>query len=152
MPSFSYLALDAGGRELRGRLEALSEAALESRLRKEGQWLVEARAVSHAAPPKRKPGKSVRRRVLIEFFLELGMQLKSGIPVVSALSHGIGRSENPDFQAVQQSMLGQVKAGRSLSEAMAMHPRTFSPLVLNLVRSAEASGPSRPRTKPDCSC
>ncbi len=141
MPSFSYLALDAEGRELRGHLDASSESALESALRRDGRWLVEARAGSQSSGGRRRGGnRPVKRRVLIEFFLQLGMQLKAGIPIVSALGFGDSQSAHPFLQPIQQAVLDEVKSGRPLSDALAAHPRTFAPLVINLVRAAEASG------------
>jgi type IV pilus assembly protein PilC len=140
MPSFSYIALDAGGQKLRGQVEALSEASLESWLKKQGQWLVEAQEIRVLMQARRAGNRPVPRRVLIEFFLQLGMQLKSGVSLVSALVFGAQQSAHPAFKAIQQDLLDQVQAGKALSEAMAVHPRTFAPLVVHLVRAAEASG------------
>ena len=140
MPTFNYLAVEADGRELRGEQDAHSESALESLLRREGRWLVEAKNVSSSSGRGGRLNRPVKRRVLIEFFLQLGMQLKAGISIVSALGFGNSGTVHPMLQPIQEDVLDQVKAGRPLSEALRAHPRTFAPLVVNLVRSAEASG------------
>src|SRR5882762_8864819 len=99
MPLYHYKALDDLGHTLRGEMEASSESTLESLLRKRGQWLTEARERSAAAQAKLRPRGNRRapRRVLIEFFLQTGLQLRSGIALVDALSFGLEHTENPPF-------------------------------------------------------
>lgn len=140
MPTFAYTALDATGQTLRGQVEAASESALEQRLKKAGQWLVQAQEVRVMMQPRQAGNRSVPRRLLIEFFFQLGMQLKSGIALLTALSFGAKQSVHAGFRGIQQDLVNQVQAGRPLSDAMSAHPKTFVPLVVNLVRAAEASG------------
>lgn len=142
MPLYRYTALDEVGRSLRGQMEASNEAALEAILRKQGQWLTDAKArVIHANAKVRPRGnRAVSRRVLIEFFLQTGLQLRSGVALVEALGFGLEDEANAAFQSVQREVLEQVKAGSSFSEALSAHPRTFAPLVINLIRAGESSG------------
>jgi type II secretory pathway component PulF len=140
MPTFSYISIDASGHTRRGHSEATSEPALEFRLKKAGQWLVEADEVRVLVRARRAGNRPVPRRALIEFFFQLGMQLRSGITIISALDFGARQCAHPVLRIIQQDLLDQVGAGRPLSEAMAAHPRTFAPLTVNLVRAAEASG------------
>jgi len=139
MPVFNYLALDTNGRTTKGRLKAVSEAALESRLLRAGQWLIEA-GESRALSGPRTRSCSVPRRLLIEFFLQLNLQLKSGVPIFTALAFQVENTESASFHAIQEDLVAQVQAGRSFSEALTTHSRAFSPLVVNLVRAGEASG------------
>ena len=86
MPTFAYLAIDDLGRKHRGEQDAASESALEAWLKQQGQWLAESVVVGGA--PTGTGNRKVPSRVLIEFFLQLGIQLKEGIPILSALSFG----------------------------------------------------------------
>jgi type IV pilus assembly protein PilC len=142
MPLYRYTALDEAGRSLRGQMEASTEAALDAILRKQGQWLTDARARAAEPNVKARPrgNRAVSRRVLIEFFLQTGLQLRSGVALVEALGFGLEEEANAAFQSVQRAMLDQVKAGSSFSEALSAHPRTFAPLVINLIRAGESSG------------
>ena len=72
MPTYQYTAVDDLGQKLQGQMEAANESALESLLRKQGQWLAEARERNAAAPSRarRRGNRPVPRRVLIEFFLQ----------------------------------------------------------------------------------
>jgi type IV pilus assembly protein PilC len=142
MPHYRFIAVDEQGRKLRGQRDAASEAVLGTLLRQEGQWLAEATVDRSAAegPPRRKRGRRASQRVLEQFFLSLSLQLKAGVNVVAALTFCLEPGSPESFRAVHADILERVKAGTSLSEAMAFHPRTFSVVVVNLLKAGEASG------------
>ncbi len=142
MPTYQYIAVDDLGHKLRGQMEAASEPALEAMLRKQGHWLAEARERSVVTPKhtRSRGNRPAPRRVLIEFFLQTGLQLQTGIALVDALGFGLEHQMNLGFRAVQRDLLERVRAGSSFSEALAAHPRTFAPLVISLVRAGESSG------------
>src|SRR5882672_309116 len=142
MPTYQYTAVDDLGQKQRGQMEAASESALEALLRKQGHWLAEARERSTRTPTRSRArgNRPAPRRVLIEFFLQTGLQLQTGIALVDALGFGLEHQTNVGFRAVQRELLERVRAGSSFSEALAAHPRTFAPLVISLVRAGESSG------------
>lgn len=142
MPIYHYTAVNDSGQTLRGQMEASSESALELLLRQQGQWLADAkeRAAINATTARTRGNRPVPRRVLIEFFLQTSLQLRSGIGIVDALAFGLEEQTHLGFRAIQADVLERVKAGASFSEGMAAHPRTFPPLVISLVRAGEASG------------
>jgi type IV pilus assembly protein PilC len=141
MPVYTYTAIDQLGRKLSGKRDAASEALLESSLKEEGQWLVKARFNTFALfAERRRRNAKVPRRHLIEFFLQTHIQLKAGIPIFTALGFGAAECGDPLFRAVQQELLDRVEAGEFLSDAMAVYPRLFPPLVTNLMRAGEMSG------------
>lgn len=142
MPVYHYTAVNDLGQTLRGHMEASSESALETLLRRQGQWLTDAKERhSTASSSKRRRGnRSVPRRVLIEFFLQTSLQLRSGIALVDALGFGLEDQAHHGFREVQAEILDRVKAGSSFSEALSAHPKTFAPLVVSLIRAGETSG------------
>jgi general secretion pathway protein F len=48
--------------------------------------------------------------------------------------------ENPRLQEVLADLASQIRDGRSLSDALAIYPRVFSPLYVSMVRSGEVGG------------
>ena len=142
MPVYQYSALDDLGRKLRGQMEAANEAALESSLQRRGQWLTEVREkkAGLSARVGGRGNRSAPRRVLIEFFLQTSLQLRSGIALVDALAFGLADGSHHGFAEVQADVLERVRSGSSFSDALAAHPRTFEPLIINLVRAGESSG------------
>ncbi len=143
MPVYVYTAVDELGQTCRGELEASSESALDAVLRKRGQWLADAtERVQAAASPKRRArgNRPVPRRLLIEFFLQINIQLRSGVTLVEAIGFGLDDVAHAGFREVQIHIVDRVKAGASFSDALADHPRTFAPLIVSLVRAGETSG------------
>lgn len=148
MPLYHYIAVDKSGQTLRGQMEAASEAALELILSREDQWLAKARPAPvwllglfrrrHAN--RSGSNRAVPRRILVEFFLQLHLQLRSGVPLLNALSFGTEEGAHPGLRVVQRHLLERVRAGESFSEALAAHPRAFTPLVVSLIRAGESSG------------
>jgi type II secretory pathway component PulF len=142
MPVYHYTAVDVSGQTRRGELEASNESALDALLRKQGQWLAEAverrqvvRSVGRA-----RGNRTISRRHLIEFFLQINIQLRSGVALVEAITFGLDDVTHPGFHEVQTCIVERVRAGASFSEALADHPRTFAPLVVSLIRAGETSG------------
>jgi type IV pilus assembly protein PilC len=142
MPLYVYTAVDDTGQELSGQMEAPSEAALESALTRQGRWLARARErnISARQTVQLHGNRKLSRRALIEFFLQLNLQLKSGVPLLTALSFGLEEGANAPLLIVQRDLLERVRAGAAFSEALAAHPRAFGPLVVNLIRAGESSG------------
>src|SRR5262245_61726061 len=142
MPLYRYTAVDDLGHEIRGQAEAATESALEALLRGQGRWLAEARERGAAAKVLFRPlsARAIPRRVLIEFFLATSLQLKSGVALVDALAFAVQNQTHAGFRTVQRDLLNRVKSGASFSEALLAHSRTFTPLVISLVRAGESSG------------
>lgn len=142
MPHYFYIALDGAGRRQRGRMEAANENGLGKALRQSGLWLAEAREVTVApsAPRRARGNCRVPRRVLIQFFFSVALQLRAGVTAYNALAFGLEHRTHRGFRAVHADLLEQMRAGGMLSTAMEAHPRTFPPVVRQLVRAGEASG------------
>jgi type II secretory pathway component PulF len=143
MPLYSFTALTPAGRERSGREEAISEAALESRLRKLGLWvaeLSEVKPVLRSAAQLNRGCGPVSSRILVEFFLQLSLQLRAGIPLLTALTNETTESGSVPFRRAMTDLAERVQSGQCLSEAMAAHPRLFPKMAINVIRSGEASG------------
>ncbi len=143
MPRFEFIALSADGREYRGTEDAISEGALETRLRKTGRLVArmeEIRPRFQSEWLNNLGTARVPRRVLTEFFLQLSLQLRAGIPLITALSNEVGESSHPALARVVNDLSERVGAGQTFSEAMLAHPRVFGRLVVNLFKAGEASG------------
>ena len=142
MPVYQYTAVDGVGQTLRGQMEASSESALETMLRKQDQWLAEAteRKITVRTQSRSRGNRSISRRLLIEFFLQANIQLRSGVTILDAIGFGLDDVTHAGFREVQIQILDRVRAGGSFSEALAEHPKTFAPLVVSLIRAGESSG------------
>ncbi len=93
-----------------------------------------------AAPRSFRLFTRIRRRDITLFTRQLADLLESGLPLMRTLDVLREQMENPRLQEVLADLASQVRDGRSLSDALAIYPRVFSPLYVSMVRSGEVGG------------
>ena len=144
MPEFFYKATTFDGKLLTGSLEADNEKAVSVRLQEMGYLPVQIGASGQrsSAALKLPWGKNrrVRSKHLLLFTQELSTLMKAGSPLDRSLSLLIELSETPVMKSVVQQVLKEIKGGKSLSEALAQHPKVFPKLYVNMVRAGEMGG------------
>ena len=143
MPVFEYEALNGAGKAVRGIVDAESVRTARTKLRSQGVYPTEIREESAAAGGRAggiRLFSRVKTKELAQVFRQLSTLMEAGIPLVSSLSALIESSGNPLLHTILTQIRERVREGRSLAEALAVHPRVFSPLFVGLVRAGEASG------------
>jgi type IV pilus assembly protein PilC len=138
MPLFSYKAIDADGKSVVGRLDALNVFDLEQRLARMELDLVTGGPASDMS---RLFGRgSIKRPDLINFCFHLEQLTNSGVPLMEALVDLRDTVENPRFREVVSGLIESIQGGLSLSQALADYPAVFSKVFVSLVRSGEQTG------------
>ena len=142
MPLFQYNAMDTTGRTVGGRLEAESVDAVRvklSELRYHVLQIKESQA-RQSLTERLNSLQKVKLRELVVFSRQFATMIDAGLSVVKCLD--ILQQQSKD--AKLRDVIGQVKhdvgSGASLTDAISRHPRVFSPLYVNMIRSAEAGG------------
>jgi type IV pilus assembly protein PilC len=74
------------------------------------------------------------------FSRQFATMIDAGLSVVKCLDILQKQSRNPKMKDVIGEVKRDVGGGMSLTEALQKHPRIFSPLYVNMIRSAEAAG------------
>jgi general secretion pathway protein F/type IV pilus assembly protein PilC len=132
VPSFDYIARDAGGRRVKGRVDAASEQVLLGDLAAKG--LVPIRVAPAGAP---RTGGRVGVRALSASYRQLSELLRSGVPLLRALKLlGRGKS-NPTLAQAWNEVGDGISSGERLADAMERHPRVFAPVHIAMVRAGE---------------
>lgn len=135
MAQYQYAAKNMEGRVVRGRLEAVSESALQQQLKEQGLFLMKVKNVSEA-----KEQRKLSSKQIAEFCREMSALLTSGVSIVRALEIIADEEGVPEsLKAIYREMLAELKRGTSLSEAMEMR-KCFPELMLGMIRSGEGSG------------
>jgi type IV pilus assembly protein PilC len=137
MSAWTYRAVDANGRVLRGVLAAGSETELDARLLQIGLQLISCRT---ARGRQARAGAAVGRRELINFCFHLGQSQKAGLPILEALRDLRDATDNPAFRNVLASLSLAVEGGQNLSTAMAGFPATFDRVFVSLISAGERAG------------
>jgi type IV pilus assembly protein PilC len=142
MPTFRYSAMDAGGRNVSGTLEAESLDVVRSKLSDLKYHIVSIRQ-SKARPNPLDWLNSLQRvklRELVLFSRQFATMIDAGLSVVKCLDILQQQCRDPKLKEVIGQTKHDVGSGSSLTEALAKHPRVFSGLFVNMIRSAEAGG------------
>ena len=144
MATFRYSARDAQGRLQSGDIEAPSESAVADQLQR--RQLIPLKI--DALPESRDLnidfsgwfGPVVRLPELIVFARQMFSLMKAGIPIIRAIR---GLAESTSSKALNTVLLDlaeQLEKGRSLSVAMANHPKVFNRLIVSIVHVGENTG------------
>jgi type II secretion system protein F len=146
MPVFEYKALNQKGKSCKGLIDADSESSARSKLRASGKYPVSMR---ESLSKKETNKKQVLGGVLFDrikpdeiqvFTRQLATLLGAGIPLINALASLIDQSTTPALKRVLAQIRDSVNEGTTLTNSLAKHPRLFSNIYINMVRSGEASG------------
>jgi general secretion pathway protein F len=146
MPVFEYKALDQKGKSCKGLVDADNESSARSKLRTAGKYPVSMReSLSRKGSDKKRLfGGFLFERVKPDeiqiFTRQLATLLGAGIPLISALGSLIDQSTTPALKRVLAKVRDSVNEGSTLTNSLAKHPRLFSNIYINMVRSGEASG------------
>jgi type IV pilus assembly protein PilC len=138
MPLFTYRAVDAQGKSVMGRVEAVNLFDLEQRLVRMGLDLISGAPASTRT--RLIGGSRVTRQDLINFCFHLEQLASAGVPVLEGLNDLRESVENPRFREVVSGLIESIEGGRNLSASLAEYPEVFSKVFVALVRSGEQTG------------
>ena len=139
--TFHYRAIGADGRLRTGVITSENTRAVARELQRQGLTPVYVGADEKKSLDLKLPSfGSNRRRDVLFFTQELSTLLNSGVPLDRALSITAELTTRPQFRGIVADILRTIKGGKSLADALALHPLYFSDLFINMVRAGEASG------------
>ena len=85
-------------------------------------------------------GNSIKRTELAEFFNNVSVMLKAGIPLLVALKDaGEGLSKGR-FPSILSGIIIDIESGATFSEALSKHPRIFQGTIVHLIGIGEETG------------
>src|SRR6266446_2455082 len=164
MARFSYVALDARGQESTGLVEANSSNEVIGQLRQAGFFPTSvyeegkaggrdgkgsraaAKAMRAATAPRARKDivlfqrKKIRPKTLMIFTRQLATLIDSGLPLLRGLTV-LGKQErDKTLKRTIDKLADGVQSGSTFSDALALHPRIFNNLYVNMVKAGEAGG------------
>ena len=148
MSNYTYKATDAEGRIHKGILEGAGKRDIAVKLQGLGYIPLNIREAKGGLKGSEvflsKKILSLLRRIsakdVIALTQDLSLLLEAGLPVDRALAILIDVIENKNFREIINEVLKAVRGGSYLSDALARHPRAFSPFYVNMVRAGEVAG------------
>lgn len=83
---------------------------------------------------------SVSHKELMLFFRQLAILIEAKVPIINALKAIGGQSENVFFKKILGEVITNIQDGMPFSDALQKNKDVFSDLMINVIRSGEASG------------
>src|SRR6266498_12640 len=163
MPRFNYVALDSRGQEATGLVEAASTNDAIGRLRQAGYFPTsvyeEAVARTEDQAARRRTAKmarmtkprakasitllqrtKVKAKILMIFTRQLATLIDSGLPLLRSLTVLAKQERDKVLKKTINKLADSVQSGNTFSYALALHPRIFNNLYVNMVRAGEVGG------------
>ena len=163
MPNFQYIATDQTGAQTQGTFEAANEQQAYEQL---AQYGLNVSQVTPLDPPpsststnessgKQKKAKGKKKKGLLAlelgggptkedisvFTRQMSTLVQAGLPLLRSLEVMIKQQEKkPKFKEMLNSISEKVSSGGNLSDGLAMYPKTFDNLYVNMVKAGEAGG------------
>ena len=145
MANFAYKGRDGGGNLIEGVLEGASSGGVADVLLGRGitpvsiqETRAKAKSTGDAGFDLFKP--KVEHVDILLFSRQIHTLLKSGVPIMRALSGLQESATNPAMKEVIRDVRESLEAGRELSVSLARHPKVFNPFYISMVRVGEATG------------
>ncbi|MBU1345022.1 MAG: type II secretion system F family protein [Proteobacteria bacterium] len=91
--------------------------------------------------------KKIERKFLAEWFNNLSMMLKAGMPLATALEESAVSSDRPDFESDVSDIILSIQRGSSFSAAVERQSHLFPKTAMYLIRIGEESGTLDDRLK-----
>jgi type IV pilus assembly protein PilC len=134
---YRYEALDKNGKLITGEINAASLIAAKTTLIKQGMT---PKKVTKHSNSLLKFSQRISAADICSFSRQMATMISAGVPLVQSFEITLKGLENPTMTKLISAIKQSVEAGRSLSEALAQHPRYFDDLYCSLVASGENSG------------
>jgi type IV pilus assembly protein PilC len=138
MPLYTYKAIDAEGKAVLGRVDAVNQFDLEQRLSRMGLDLISGAPSSQST--RLIAGARVKRQDLINFCFHLEQMTGAGVPIVEGLIDLRESVESLRFREVVAGLVETIEGGKNLSQALTDYPEVFSKVFVSLVRAGEQTG------------
>lgn len=147
MPNYKYQVKAPDGKLRTGVLMADSANSAAAILRNQG---VHVMSVDQAKEGDGESGimkvlndlnsKKPTQKNVLDFTTQLAVMIRAGINLRSALDGIADQTDHKAFRKIIMELKADVESGKQFSEALAKHPKLFSPLYINMVRASEMSG------------
>lgn len=142
MESFSYKAVSAAGKDVKGSVEAESREEAARKIKEQG--LVPVSIGKQGALDKDVnipifKGKKIPARDMSVFCRQFASILKAGVSVINALEMLAEQTENKKLKEAIVNTQSNVEKGESLSDSMRQND-AFPSILIDMVRAGEASG------------
>ncbi len=141
MAAWGYVAIDKGGKEIKGSKDADNKELVLRDLKNQGLIVLEiteqnmlTKDISFDFGSKPTP------RDMAVFCRQFASITRAGVTIIETLNMLADSTENKKMQKAIYAVRADVEKGESFADSMAQHPAVFPELLVQMARAGEASG------------
>lgn len=82
----------------------------------------------------------VQQKDLVLFTRQLSTLINAGLPLMQALINTVDQTQSKPLKKIIRAVVDQIKSGKSMSQALALYPKIFSVIYINMISAGEVSG------------
>ncbi len=139
MTAFKYVAVDANGKKVRAKADAVNQDSLRNELEARQLQVTKIsrrRRFTEIEVTKRK----VARADIMHFSRQVAAFVRAGIPLVEALETVRETASNPRLREILTETAELIQVGVPFSDALDRHRDVFPTYYIGILRSAEITG------------
>lgn len=142
MSQYAYVARDLSGKKVTGTVDAGNTREATAQLAARNLFPVEVKVtdVKAAANKSALTNRRVKGQVMASFYSQMSSLLRSGVPMLRALTVLSQQSTDATLSAVLTEIKGRVEEGEPLGQAMSRYPKVFSDMGVNMTRAGAEGG------------
>ena len=140
MSTYVFKAIDLTGGKARGEVEADSKQQVSDQLKQRGLIVLDIADKHSSKEIELQFLKRVKANDLAVFSRQLSTMISSGMSILRSLYVLEEQTESKFLKETIVAVRKDVEAGLSLSDAMARHPKVFSPLFVAMTQAGETGG------------
>jgi type IV pilus assembly protein PilC len=137
---FTYKAVDGAGVPSKGQLKGASKDAVTEELKAQGLKVMELTEKKSALQGDIKLFSRVKAAELTVMTRQLATMITSGMTLLRAFYVLEDQIENKKLKETVGAVREDIESGLAFSDALAKHPKIFSPLYVAMVRAGETGG------------
>lgn len=136
MAIYKYVARDINAKKITGKTVARDEHELSQLLRVKDMYLISHKDITKEETKNYK----MKLKELANFCREIGTMMNSGLPLIRTVSILASREDNKKLKAIYNDIYVKLQQGQTLSDALKEQGKAFPDILIQMVRSGEASG------------
>src|SRR5437016_4348217 len=127
MPSYSYVARDRAGKQMKGTLSGADERSVRDQLRRKDLFVT---TIAEQRQGNTGSVSGTRKKVSLNDMVVMSRQLatlvRAGLPLIDCLYTLTNQTSNQSLRQALADVRTEVLAGSTFSDALGKHPKIFS--------------------------
>ncbi len=140
LPVWKWEAKTRQGEVRAGEMEAADDAAVKARLSQMGLDPTKVKRKPREIHIKIPGFSGVTTKDILVFTRQFSVMIDAGLPLVQGLEIIATQADNREFRRVLTDVKLRVESGSTFADALAVHPKVFDELFVQLVRAGEIGG------------